>query len=74
MEKNYSEKVAEEIDNEIKRLIDEAFEKAKKLIINKKRLLDKIAKRLIEVETIEKEEFEQMLKAEGSKHVKKAKA
>src|SRR3989339_671141 len=64
MEKNYSEKVAEEIDSEVRKMINGAHETAKKLIVKKRRFLDKIAKRLIEVETIEKEEFEEMLKME----------
>lgn len=64
MEKNYSEKVSEEIDAEVRRLINNAFGIAKKIITKERKLLDKIAKRLIEVETIEKDEFEQIMKSE----------
>ncbi len=64
MEKNYSEKVSEEIDAEVRRLINNAFGIAKKIITKERRLLDRIAKRLIEVETIEKDEFEQVMKSE----------
>ncbi|HCI05126.1 TPA: cell division protein FtsH, partial [Patescibacteria group bacterium] len=64
MEKNYSEKVAEEIDGEVKRLINDAFVKAKKIILRKRKFLDKLAKRLIEKETVEKEEFEEMMRKE----------
>ena len=63
MEKNYSEKVAEEIDSEVRKLINNAFKIAQKIITQKRKLLDKIAKRLIEVETIEKDEFEQIMKS-----------
>lgn len=64
MEKNYSEKVSEEIDAEVRKLINNAFVIAKKIITKERKLLDKIAKRLIEVETIEKDEFEQIMKSE----------
>jgi cell division protease FtsH len=64
MEKNYSEKVSEEIDAEVRRLINNAFVIAKKIITKERKLLNKIAKRLIEVETIEKDEFEQIMKSE----------
>ena len=49
MEKNYSEKVAEEIDSEVRKMINGAHETAKKLIVKKRRFLDKIAKRLIAI-------------------------
>ena len=44
---------------------DEAFEKAKATITANKPLLDTIAKRLIDVETIERPEFEALLVAHG---------
>ena len=56
--KNYSEKVAYEIDQEVKNLIDEAFEKAKKLLSENINLLHKLAKVLIDEETIDSETFE----------------
>lgn len=67
MGRNYSEKIAEEVDKEVKRLIDEAFERANKIITQKRKFLDKIAQRLMEVETIEREEFEELLKSELQK-------
>ena len=72
MEKNYSEKVSEEIDAEVRRLINNAFKIAKKIITQKRTLLDKIAKRLIEVETIEKDEFEQIMKSKIKPQLKLA--
>jgi cell division protease FtsH len=59
--KDYSEKVAAEIDEEVARLINEAHEVAKKTLLENKHLLDKVANRLIEKETIEKEEFEKLM-------------
>ncbi len=57
-QKDYSEKSAEEIDKEIRRLIDEAAETAQKVIKDKKEYLEKIVAELMEKETIETEEFE----------------
>jgi len=57
-ERDYSDKSAEEIDKEIDRLLAEAGQTARKLILEKKNYLDKIANTLIEKETLEAEEFE----------------
>jgi len=56
--KNYSESVAEVIDREIKNFLNIAYETAKKIIIQRRKKLNKIAKQLIEKETIERDEFE----------------
>lgn len=61
--RNYSEAVAEEIDKEVRRLITNAHRLAQKIIKERRQKLDEIARRLIEKETIEKEEFEAMMKA-----------
>lgn len=60
-QRNYSEKIAAEIDKEVSRFIKNAEIQARKILIKKKRLLERIAKVLIEKETIEKEEFEKLL-------------
>jgi len=60
-QRNYSEKVAAEIDKEVEKFIKEAEKKAEKIITQKKKLLDKIAQTLLEKETIEKEEFERLI-------------
>ncbi len=62
-EKNYSEKVAQEIDKEVHDFIDNAAKAAQKILTEKRSLLEKIANRLIEKETIEKEEFEALMKS-----------
>jgi cell division protease FtsH len=61
----YSERVSAEIDAEVSRIMDEAMKKAEKVLTEKRTVLDVISKRLIEVETIEREEFEQILVANG---------
>lgn len=60
-EKNYSEKVAQEIDKEVFDFIDNAAKTAQRILTEKRALLDKLANRLIEKETIEKEEFDELI-------------
>lgn len=72
-EKDYSEKIAVEIDEEVSRLITDARQTAEKTITENRHLLDKIAKTLIEKETIEKEEFEKMMGNKETEEVPKEK-
>ena len=52
-QRNYSEKVAEEIDEEVRQIIDKAYHTSKKLITDHRDRLDTIVKSLLEEETIE---------------------
>lgn len=63
-EKNYSEEVAAKIDKEIARFIDDASQTAKRIIIENRKRLDFIARKLIKKETIERKEFERLIKKE----------
>ncbi len=63
--KAYSERVSAEIDAEVKKIIDDAYAKALTIITNKREALNAIAEKLMEVETIEREEFEKILIANG---------
>ena len=58
--KPYSDKTAEIIDEEVKRLIDLAYERTKKLLLENKDKLDLLAKRLLEKEVIFKEDLEEV--------------
>ncbi len=60
-QRTYSEKMATQIDKEIAKLIKNAQNKAQRILTRKRKLLDKIAKTLIEKETIERKEFEQII-------------
>jgi len=60
--KNFSEKIASEIDEEVKKFIRDAEIIADKMLKAKKPKLTQIAKELIEKETIEKKEFEELMK------------
>ena len=55
--------MAQEIDKEVHDFIASAAKTAQKILSEKRALLDKIANRLIEKETIEKEEFEELMKS-----------
>jgi len=63
-ESGYSEKLASQIDEEVVKILREAEKKATNILQAKRKLLEKIASVLIEKETIEKEEFEKILKQE----------
>jgi len=60
--KNYSEKKAAEIDAEVEKLIRNAQKTAEKILKQKREKLNKIAKRLIKKEVIERKEFEKLMK------------
>ena len=57
-QRDYSEAVAMQIDQEVRRLVNEAFQKAKEILNQYRDKLDAVAQRLLEVETISREEFE----------------
>jgi len=61
-QRNYSEKIAEEIDDEVKTFIQRAYDTAKKILNENKERLKLVAERLISKETIEETEFEELLK------------
>lgn len=61
-EKNYSDKTATAIDEEISGFIKHSFELAQKIVKAQKKALDAIAKTLLEKETLEQEEFYNLLK------------
>lgn len=61
----YSQDIAGKIDAEVSRIIAEAKVRAREVLENHRGALDAIAKRLVEVETIEREEFEKLLVANG---------
>ena len=61
-EKNYSEKIATEIDGEVKKVIDNAIKSAEKILKTQKAKLDLLIKTLLDKEVIEKEEFEAVMK------------
>jgi cell division protease FtsH len=62
-QRDYSEKVAETIDGEVNRLVKEAYDRSIAILTQYRDKLDAIANRLLEVETISKDEFEEIFPA-----------
>ncbi len=60
-----SEEVAKQIDHEVKKIIDDSYKRAEDVINTHKKAFVAIAKALVEVETIERDEFEKILIANG---------
>jgi cell division protease FtsH len=56
--RSYSENVANRIDDEVKKIIDECYIEAKRILMEYKNILEACAKLLIEKERITREEFE----------------
>ena len=61
--RNYSETVAAKIDDEVAKFIDKAYKTALKIVKEKRGALNRIAQVLIEKETIEQREFEELMKS-----------
>jgi len=57
-QRDYSEAVAEQIDQEVRRIVSDAHERARQILTEYREKLDMVAKRLLEAETISREEFE----------------
>lgn len=60
--RQYSEETARIIDEEVKKLVNSANRRAKDILVKRRAKLERIAKVLIEKETIEREEFENLMK------------
>ncbi|MDO8746838.1 MAG: hypothetical protein Q7J70_04140 [Thermodesulfovibrionales bacterium] len=65
--KDYSEKTATDIDEEVKRLVIEAYERAKAVVSENFDFLDALAKALLEKETLDAVEIEALVKEFESK-------
>jgi cell division protease FtsH len=57
----YSEETSRAIDAEIKRIVDEAHQRARKILTKKKKVLDKVAQILLEKEVIQGDELKQLV-------------
>ena len=68
--KHYSDRVAYEIDEEMRKVINDAFNKALKLLEDNIDLLHKLAKVLLEKETIKAEEFEEIFYKYSNQEIK----
>lgn len=57
-QRDYSESVAEQIDSEVRKIVEDSYKLAKKLLTKYRFQLDAVAQKLLEVETLTREEFE----------------
>ena len=60
--KDYSERIAQEIDAEVKRIIDECFQTAKSIIDNNRDKLEILANTLLEIETLDGAQVEEIVR------------
>lgn len=56
-DRNYSEEVAKAIDEEVRAIMDQCYEVARQILMENREVMDRIAKVLLEKETIERDEF-----------------
>jgi cell division protease FtsH len=68
-EPDYSEEIAREIDDEIRRVIEKAHDRARKVLAEHMEELHKLSELLIERETIDKDQFERLLAGESPESV-----
>src|SRR5205807_8107863 len=68
-EADYSEEVAREIDDEIRRIIEEAHSTAQQVLRDHMEVLHRMSGILIQRETIDKEQFERLLAGEAEESV-----
>lgn len=64
-EKEFSETVSTKVDSEVSRIINDGLKSAEKVLEENKKAFTAIAMKLIEVETLEQEEYEKILVAHG---------
>ena len=67
--KNFSDQVALEIDEQTRKIIEECYDKAKKIIKENKELIFQLSDALMQYETITKEQIESIVKTGKIKHV-----
>ena len=64
--KNFSDQVALLIDQEVKKIIEECYARAKKIVSKEKKLIEILSNTLIEKETLTKEEIEELVSANSN--------
>jgi cell division protease FtsH len=68
-EPDYSDEIAREIDDEIRRIVEEAHQSAKDILAERREALDRISKLLLERETIDATQFEKLLEGATEEEV-----
>jgi cell division protease FtsH len=60
-ERDFSEETAAAIDDEVRNLVEQAYRRAKEVLANNKHILDKLADMLVEKETVDSDELQELL-------------
>jgi cell division protease FtsH len=68
-ERDFSEETAAAIDEEVRKLVDVAYTRAKEVLVNNRHILDQIAQMLVDKETVDADELQEIL---GNNDVKTA--
>jgi cell division protease FtsH len=68
-EPDYSDEIAREIDDEIRRVVEEAHQTARSILTDHKEAMDRISKILLERETIDSAQFVQLLEGKSAEEV-----
>ena len=71
---NYSQEIAFEIDKEVRRLIDDAYETATRILTERRELLELMADVLVERETVDKDQLEALLDGRWAEYLEEEKA
>jgi cell division protease FtsH len=58
---DYSDEIAFQIDKEIRRIVDESYDRAEDLLVDNRALLDRLAADLIEYETVDAEHLKRLI-------------
>ena len=61
MKRDYSDEIAAEIDKEVKKIVDERYAIAKKLLTENRDMLEYISKNLLERETLDEKDFNELM-------------
>ncbi|MBL1177298.1 ATP-dependent zinc metalloprotease FtsH3 [Pantanalinema sp. GBBB05] len=60
-ERDFSEETAATIDDEVRNLVDQAYRRAKAVLVHNRHVLDQLADMLVEKETVDSEELQELL-------------
>lgn len=73
-ERDYSDRTAEEIDQEVRRIVDELYERVRSILERRREDLDRVVQRLMEKETLDEKELRELLtpSQEASPHARRA--
>jgi len=67
-QRDYSESIAEKIDQEVRKMVSESYDRARQILSEYRDRLDAVAERLLEVETVSREEFEELFPSPVAKN------